>query len=78
MSRTKNSRRPIIVAVGFSVVMAAMLVFAHISGLFPTQADRCESYCKKFGLHGDLAYVYSAGQIAGMRSKGPMECKCKQ
>lgn len=65
------------VVLGFGSLFAAMFVAACVVGLFPSQQERCESYCVKRGQHGELAYVYSEGRAAGMHSRGPTECRCK-
>lgn len=77
MLRIKKVRPGVAVFAGFVVVCVGMFFAGYVVSLLPTQQEDCNSVCAKRGLRGELVHIFSAGQTAGMRGQGPMECKCK-
>jgi len=78
MKFTVDTRRTFAVAVGFSVVVALSLLAAYVSGFIPSLEEKCLKQCRQEGMEGHLQHIYSAEQTAGMRSRGPQECKCSR
>ena len=72
-----TTMRHIAVASVFAGVIAVSLGAAWLVGLYPSQEQRCTEECLAKGMVGSLEYVYPAAQTAGMRSRGPLECRCK-
>jgi len=65
------------VAAGFGAFVGAGLLVGHFLGMLPTPEEACIKKCSSVGKQGEMAHVYPPEITAGMRSKGPMECRCK-
>ena len=77
MHKRRRIHPSIIVAAGFGVFIAAGLLVAYLIGMLPTPEEACVKRCSAVGKQGQMSYVYPPEITAGMRSRGPMECKCK-
>ena len=76
MNARPETRRRFAVAAGFALFIAISLAAAYLLGLLPTFEEKCVRQCKASGKNGQMEYIFSAGQTAGMRGRGPKECKC--
>jgi len=64
------------VAGGFALFIAVCLGSAYLLDLLPTFEKKCVQQCKPKDMEGHMVYLYSAAQTAGMRGRGPKECRC--
>jgi len=71
-----SHKRHLLVASGFAGTVVLTLLVAWLVGLYPPRESRCQAECAAKGQRGRLEYVYSAAQTAGMKGRGPQECKC--
>ena len=69
-------KQHLLVASGFVGVVVLTLAVAWLVGLYPSRESRCKAECAAKGQQGQLEYVYSAAQTAGMKGRGLQECKC--
>jgi hypothetical protein len=77
MSDKPRIARAVVVAAGFALFIALGLGLAYVMGLFPTPAEACAEKCSALGKRGELVYVFRPEVTAGMRGKGPEECRCR-
>jgi hypothetical protein len=52
------------------------LLAVYLLGLLPSFGEKCAKQCQAQGMEGHMIHIYSAAVTAGMRSRGPEECKC--
>jgi hypothetical protein len=64
------------VALGFSAFTALISAVSFGVSLLPSPEEGCIKHCAVIGRDGSMIYVYRWEQTAGMRGRGPMECKC--
>jgi hypothetical protein len=60
------------------VVLAVIMGLNYLIGMQPSELEACTRSCEAHGLRGQLNHKFTAEQTAGMHSKGPTECKCRQ
>lgn len=79
MHSTPNRQRrtAIAVALGFAAFMGISMGLSFLAGLFPSQEEDCSKRCRAVGMQGEMVPIYPAAQTAGMRGRGPSECKCQ-
>ena len=77
MSDRPRIPRGVVVAAAFALVIALGLGIAYVGGLFPTPAEACAEKCAALGKRGELVYVFRPEVTAGMRGRGPQECRCQ-
>lgn len=65
------------VVVGFCAA-AVLFSITYFASTIPSDAAICERTCAEDGKRGELAYKYTKEQTAGMRGRGPTECRCRQ
>jgi len=73
----RQRRTAIAVALGFAAFMAISMGLSFVAGLFPSQEEDCSKRCRAVGMLGEMVPVYPPAQTAGMRGRGPSECKCQ-
>lgn len=61
----------------FIIVAIAFGLINYLATLIPSEKEVCTETCSAYGKRGSLVYVYSYAQTAGMRSRGPTECRCE-
>lgn len=59
------------------IVVIGVSVAIYLAKLIPSEKESCTQSCAAEGKQGSLAYVYSEEQTAGMRGRGPTECRCE-
>jgi hypothetical protein len=67
---------PMIVTIGFAVVVSIGLVAGYFMSQVPTLEEMCRTQCAERNRSGRLVHVYPPEQTAGMRGKGPTNCEC--
>jgi hypothetical protein len=72
----KGARRTFLLMV--IVVLALMMGLSYLIERGPSDLDACMQSCAAHGLRGQLIHRFTAEQTAGMHSKGPTECQCRQ
>lgn len=77
MEMTKSTGGPGRAFAKLSLILLVGLGAAvFITKLSPSEKENCNRSCAADGKRGSLAYVYSKEQTAGMRGRGPTECRC--
>jgi len=64
------------VAFRFGAFMALAAAIAYGVSFLPSPEQRCIEHCATQGKNGSMVSIYRWEQTAGMRGKGPMECRC--
>lgn len=72
----KGARRTFLLTV--VVVLVLMMGLSYVIKRGPAELDACVQSCAAHGLQGQLIHKFTAEQTAGMHSKGPTECQCRQ
>ena len=76
MKLSIGARRALLVAACFGGVIAFSVAAEYLLALLPSTAEKCTAQCKVNGMEGHMVHIYSAAITAGMRGRGPEECKC--
>ena len=78
MEETSHRRIPVpvIVAIGFAIVVIAGLAIGYLMSQLPSPEEACRKRCAESNRSGRLVYVFPPEQTAGMRGKGPQNCEC--
>jgi hypothetical protein len=76
MKLSLDARRNWLVIAVFGGLISVTLVVGYLRGLWPSEAEACVTQCKIRDLEGHMVYVLPWTTTAGMRGKGPEECKC--
>lgn len=58
------------------IVVTGLGAAVYVAKLIPSEQESCNRLCAAHGKQGSLAYVYPKEQTAGMRGRGPTECRC--
>jgi hypothetical protein len=66
----------LIVGLGFFMFMLMLIVLFYFFDNRDTPQQKCEMECAEKNMLGKLEYVYQREVTAGMRSRGPIKCKC--
>jgi len=59
------------------IVVIGLCAAVLLAKLITSEKESCNRSCAADGKPGSLAYVYSKEQTAGMRGRGPTECRCE-
>lgn len=59
------------------IVVTGLGAAVYMAKLIPSEKASCNQSCAAHGKRGNLVYVYSKEQTAGMRGRGPTECRCE-
>ena len=76
MKLSLDSRRTWLVVACFSGLMAFTVGVGYLKSLGPSEEEACATQCKIRDMEGHLVHVFPAPMTAGMRGRGPEECKC--
>ena len=76
MKLSRDARRAWLVAACFSGVIGFGIGVNVLLGMLPTPEENCTSYCEQKGTEGHMIHILPATTTAGMRGRGPSECKC--
>jgi len=76
MKLSVGARRGLLVAACFSGVVGLGVGAGYMLGFLPSFEEKCAAQCHIKGLEGHMVYVHPRAITAGMRSRGPKECKC--
>ena len=68
---------PVIVLLTITATISLYLLAAYLSRYFPSEQAMCAATCAKENQSAYLEHIYSAQQTAGMRDKGPTQCRCR-
>jgi len=76
-----KKRKPVplgaIVALGVVGFVGVSLFVSYVLAQFPSPSSVCAKQCATQGKIGEMKHIYPATMTAGMRGRGPQECKCK-
>jgi hypothetical protein len=66
----------VVATIGFAVVISVAVGVVLLMRQIPSEERLCNERCAQYNKRGDLVYVYPPETTAGMRGKGPRECRC--
>ena len=78
MKLTKANQACLVVVAIFTTIIAILLLMIDFRSDVPLADSSCINQCKASGMEGHMIYKYSETMTAGMRDRGPLECKCFQ
>ena len=58
------------------IVLICLASFVYLAKFMPNEKEVCNESCATQGKHGEVSYVLSKEQTAGMRGRGPTQCRC--
>jgi hypothetical protein len=76
MKLSPGAIRAWVVAACFGGLIGFNLVVVYLKGQGSSEAQACSTLCKRRDMDGHMVDLFSAPMTAGMRGRGPKECRC--
>lgn len=76
MKLSKDARRAWLVTACFAGFVGISFGASYLLSLLPSPEEKCAAQCNLREMQGHMVHIYPAAMTAGMRGRGPEECKC--
>ncbi len=77
MRKWKTLSVPAIIGLILVAIVGVNLLFMYVAPFIPTKEQLCSRKCAETQQSGQLKYIDPWQLTAGMRGRGPSECKCR-